>query len=129
EVYRRSVLVSSRPFFRQSTNRWTKTHLSPDGYSRDAYRDVHDYPDYPEFCGAVKDILCATEVQAALRSITGRSAHSVVQSMLFDQNTATPAHQDWYYLDSMPNGHLLAGWFALEDIHEDAGRFFVVPES
>jgi phytanoyl-CoA hydroxylase len=129
DIYRRSVLISPQPFFRQSTNRWTKNRLSRDGYSLDAYRDVHDYPKYPEFCGAVKDILCSTELQKALQAITGSASHNLMQSMLFDQNTATPAHQDWYYLDSMPNGHLLAGWIALEDIHEDAGRFFVVPKS
>ena len=49
--------------------------------------------------------------------------------MFFDQNTETPAHQDWYYLDSLPNGHLLAGWFALEDIQEAAGRFYVLPKT
>lgn len=48
--------------------------------------------------------------------------------MFFDQNTKTPAHQNWYYLDSLPNGHLLAGWFALEDTQEAAGRFYVLPK-
>jgi phytanoyl-CoA dioxygenase PhyH len=48
---------------------------------------------------------------------------------LFDANTATPAHQDWWYLDSIPNGHLLAAWIALEDIEEDAGRFYVIPQT
>jgi phytanoyl-CoA hydroxylase len=128
-IYRSTVLHSKQPFFRQSTNRWTRTKLNPYGHATDSYRDPHDYPDYPEFCTAIRDVLCGTDIQAALRDITQSAEHSVVQSMLFDQNTATPAHQDWYYLDSLPNGHLLAGWFALEDIHEDAGRFYVVPGS
>jgi phytanoyl-CoA hydroxylase len=129
DVYRTTVLKSSKPFFRQSTNRWTYNRVSSHGYALDAYRDPHDYPDYPAFCARIRDVLCHTAVQQALREITQSSAHSVVQSMLFDQNTGTPPHQDWYYLDSMPNGHLLAGWFAMEDIHEDAGRFYVVPGS
>jgi phytanoyl-CoA hydroxylase len=49
--------------------------------------------------------------------------------MLFDANTETPPHQDWWYLDSIPNGQLQSSWIALEDIHEDAGRFYVVPGS
>jgi phytanoyl-CoA hydroxylase len=129
EIYRATVLRSKKPFFRQSTNRWTHTKLNTYGHSTDSFRDPHDYPDYPSFCTAMRDVLCATPVQEALTKVTESPAHNVVQSMLFDQNTNTPAHQDWYYLDSLPNGHLLAGWFALEDIHEDAGRFYVVPGS
>lgn len=129
KMYRASVLPSTRPFFRQSTNRWTRTKLNAYGHATDSYRDPHDYPDYPEFCTVIRDVLCASGVQSALREVTQSASHNVVQSMLFDQNTATPPHQDWYYLDSIPNGHLLAGWFALEDIHEDAGRFYVVPGS
>ena len=124
-----TVLPSTKPFFRQSTNRWTRTKRNQYGHATDSYRDPHDYPDYPEFCTAIRDVVCATGVQAALSALTDAKSHNVVQSMLFDQNTNTPAHQDWYYLDSLPNGHLLAGWFALEDIHEDAGRFFIVPGS
>jgi ectoine hydroxylase-related dioxygenase (phytanoyl-CoA dioxygenase family) len=45
---------------------------------------------------------------------------------LFDANTAAAAHQDWWYLDSIPNGHLLAAWIGLEDIEEDAGGFYVI---
>jgi phytanoyl-CoA hydroxylase len=128
-TYRRTVLASSAPFFRQSTNRWARNKLSPHGYAVDSYRDVHDYPDHPTFCDAVRAVLCADEVRKALPQLTGHADHKVMQSMLFDLNTATPAHQDWYYLDSMPNGHLLAAWIALEDIHEQAGRFYVLPKS
>jgi phytanoyl-CoA hydroxylase len=52
-----------------------------------------------------------------------------MQTMLFDANTETQSHQDYWYLDSVPNGHLLAAWIALEDIDERAGRFYVVPKS
>src|SRR6185312_17127504 len=62
-----------------------------------------------------------------LEEITGFDSFNLMQTMLFDANTATPAHQDWWYLDSVPRGHLLAGWFAMEDIDERAGRFYVLP--
>jgi phytanoyl-CoA hydroxylase len=122
-VYRSTVLHSQKPFFRQSTNRWTRTELNVFGHAKDSYRDPHDLPDYASFSTALRDLICASNVQETLRAITSHQDHNVVQSMFFDQNVGTPPHQDWYYLDSLPNGHLLAGWFALEDIHEDAGRF------
>jgi phytanoyl-CoA hydroxylase len=128
-IYGESVLPSQKPFFRQSTNRWTRTRVNRFGHALDSFRDPHDYPAYSVFCGAVRDLLCCTEIQQCLRGITHGTDHSLVQSMMFDQNTTTPPHQDWYYLDSIPNGRLLAAWIALEDIHEDAGRFFVVPKS
>ncbi len=129
DVYRETVLPSKQPFFRQNTNRWTRTNINSYGHATDSFRDVHDYPRHPRFCAAVKDILCAPAMQDALREVSGSAKHHLVQSMMFDQNTNTSAHQDWYFLDSMPNGHLFAGWFALEDIHEDAGRFYVFPRS
>ena len=43
----------------------------------------------------------------ALTEITGYRNHNLMQSMLFDANTTTPPHQDWWYLDTVPKGHLL----------------------
>ena len=30
--------------------------------------------------------------------------------------SGTPAHQDYYYLDSFPHGNMTTAWIALEDI-------------
>jgi phytanoyl-CoA hydroxylase len=49
--------------------------------------------------------------------------------MLFDRSVGTIDHQDSWYLDTQPYGHLVAGWFSLEDIHPDSGPFFVYPGS
>lgn len=129
EEYKTNILPSKAPFFRQSSNKWESHKISNHGYAEESFLNVHDYPNYPAFCDAAKTIFCSPEVKKALAEITGYEEHNLVQSMLFDMNTATPAHQDWYYLDSMPPGHLLAGWFALEDIQEEAGRFYVLPKS
>ena len=128
-LYRRDLLPSSRSFYRQSTGRWERNVRNEHGYVQNSFLDIHDYRMYDEFSAAARDIYCSTAVQQALAEITGQGEHRLVQSMLFDQNTATEAHQDRYYLDSVPGGQLLAGWFALEDIDERAGRFFVVPGS
>ncbi|MEO5569287.1 MAG: phytanoyl-CoA dioxygenase family protein [Bacteroidia bacterium] len=53
----------------------------------------------------------------------------LVQSMYFDGNPSTWAHQDTYYLDSEQIGRMVASWIALEDIQPGAGRFYVYPTS
>lgn len=129
EEYRLKILPSEDYFFRQSSNRWQKNVISSYGYCEESFLNVHDYPRYPSFTETAMQIFCSEQVRSALTTLTGSPDHSLMQSMLFDLNTVTPAHQDWYYLDSLPSGHLLAGWFALEDIHEEAGRFYVLPQS
>jgi phytanoyl-CoA hydroxylase len=128
-LYKSEILDSKSHFFRQSSNRWERNKINEFGYCEESFLNVHDYPNYPAFDEAIKQIICSPQVREALTQITGSPEHNLMQSMLFDLNAATPAHQDWYYLDSMPSGHLLAGWFALEDIHEEAGRFYVLPKS
>jgi phytanoyl-CoA hydroxylase len=127
--YQQTILPSADYFFRQSTNRWQKNKLTAHGYSEESFIDIHDYPKYPTFGQTAMQIFCADFTRQALTELTGNPEHNLMQSMLFDKNTGTPAHQDWYYLDSIPNGHMLAGWFALEDIQEAAGRFYVLPQS
>jgi phytanoyl-CoA hydroxylase len=129
EIYNSEILPSNNYFFRQSSNRWERNEVSKHGYCEESFLNIHDYPNYPAFCEAARQIFCLQQVREALTQLTGSQEHNLMQTMLFDMNTATPAHQDWYYLDSIPSGHLLAGWFALEDIHEKAGRFYVLPQS
>ncbi len=127
--YRDRILPSRAHFFRQSSNAWEKNRVSSDGYSQSSFLDFHDLRDFETFSLLAKTVFCSADIRKALTELTGSAQHKLMQSMFFDQNTATPAHQDYYYLDTVPNGSLLAGWFALEDIDEKAGRFFVVPGS
>jgi len=129
EQYKGKIVASSQPFFRQSSNRWSKNSITEHGYVVESFLNVHDYPKFPDFSELAKQIYCLPAVREVLTQLTGHPEHNLVQSMLFDLNTKTPAHTDSYYTDSIPYGHLLGGWFALEDIHEDAGRFYVVPQS
>jgi phytanoyl-CoA hydroxylase len=128
-VYQRDIVPSRYPFFRQSTNAYEPNRLSATGYVRQSFLDIHDYACYPDFSALARDIFCAPELSAALCRITGFPAFALMQTMLFDLNAATPGHQDYYYLDSVPNGNLIAAWIALEDIDERAGRFYVLPGS
>lgn len=129
ERYNQEILPSRHPFFRQNTNRYEANQVNQYGYVEQAFLDVHDYQNFTEFSTCAKEIFCAEFMHQVLREITGSTTCHLMQTMLFDANTETPPHQDWWYLDSVPNGHLLAAWIALEDIDEKAGRFYVLPQT
>ncbi len=73
------------------------------------------------------EVLTTVVVQSALNNIFGEQP-KLVQSMFFDGNPKTWAHQDTYYLDS-ENFNMAGVWFAMEDIAPDAGRFYIYPKS
>ncbi len=81
-----------------------------------------------EFRAAILDLACSVAMLEALAAITLRPRHVLLQIMMFEQSS-TPPHQDWVYLDSFPQGCLTAAWVALEDISPEATRFFIVPGS
>lgn len=126
-LYSKKILPSKKHFFRQSSNRWETNRINAYGYAQESFRDIHYYPRHSDFSAAALDIFCSPEMKGALKKITKFESHNVVQSMLFDQNTETQAHQDSYYLDSLPNKSLVAAWIAMEDIRVEAGRFWVMP--
>jgi phytanoyl-CoA hydroxylase len=83
---------------------------------------------FPRFRGISRRTLASDALYRAVEELYGEPA-TMVQSMYFEGNPATWAHQDCYYLDSDKDGALLGTWIALEDIHEEAGRFYIVPGS
>ena len=129
DVYRTQVVPSDRLFFRQNSSRYTRNTLSPHGYVTEPFLDIHGYASIPDFSERALEIFFDDRLQEALRQVSGASSMNLVQSMMFDLNTASGAHQDSWYIDTVPSGHLVGAWIALEDIHEDAGRFFVVPDT
>jgi phytanoyl-CoA hydroxylase len=129
DLYRRDIVPSRHPFFRQNTNAYQRNELTDHGFVGQSFLDIHDYAKYPQFSAAARDVFSHEALLESLASITGQPTVRLMQTMLFDLNAATPAHQDWYYLDSSPGGSLIAAWIALEDIDERAGRFYVMPGS
>jgi phytanoyl-CoA hydroxylase len=127
--FRKDVLSSKDYFFRQNTDQWEKNIITSGGFAKQSFLNPHHLTNYREFSERCLDIYCLPEVRKALSAVTERPSHALTQSMFFDANTGTEPHQDYYYLDSVPAGNLLAGWFALEDIQEQAGRFYVFPKS
>jgi phytanoyl-CoA hydroxylase len=126
-LYRKDIFQCRAKFFRQNTNLYDYNNYTTYGHVIQSFLDIHNYKRFPEFRQAALDLYFSDELLGALSKVTGHKKHNLMQSMLFDANAATPAHQDWWYLDSIPNGGLVGAWIALENIHEDAGRFFVMP--
>jgi phytanoyl-CoA hydroxylase len=86
-------------------------------------------PSLKETCDLALGIITSNSIQDCLKYIHSSDEFSLVMSMFFDQNLGTPAHQNSYYLDSLPHGNLTAVWIALEDIDKRAGRFYVIPKT
>lgn len=128
-AYTRDIVPSQQRFFRQNSRRYERNRINDHGYVRQSFLDIHDYQRFAEFSAAARAIFCGKELMETISTLTGAPRHNLMQTMLFDLNTATWPHQDWYYLDSVPNGSLIAAWIALEDIREEAGRVYVMPGS
>ncbi|HFA48648.1 MAG TPA: phytanoyl-CoA dioxygenase family protein [Bacteroidetes bacterium] len=84
--------------------------------------------DFPHFRPNGLGILTHKSVQDTMQILMGE-APKLMQSMYFEGNPATWAHQDCYYLDSEKDGAMIGMWLALEDIHPGGGRFYVYPTS
>ncbi len=121
---------SNNYYFRsQDTNRPEKLIVNEQGFIENSILNPIDLVFQRDFCQSALRIICSDSVSQVLTRLTGRQKHTIWQTMFFDKSTGTVPHQDHYYLDSDPAGHLVACWYALEDIQEDAGAFFVVPKS
>ena len=53
-------------------------------------------------------IILNNNIYKILKKIYGKTQYKLLMSMFFDQNSGTPAHQDCYYLDSLPIGNMTA---------------------
>lgn len=125
-----SFKISKNYYFRsQDTNRAEKLTINEKGFIERSILNPLELVYQKDFCRSSSNIICADSVSQILRTLTGKQKHTIWQTMFFDKSTGTVAHQDHYYLDSDPPGNLVACWYALEDIQEDAGAFFVVPKS
>jgi len=116
-------------FYSQSTHRVMRPTLSEHGYITESMENATNLGLYPEFSGAMKDCIHHGSVSEVLKLISGYEKHVMWENMFFDRSVGTIEHQDHWYLDTEPAGHLVGVWIALEDIHEDSGPFFIVPGS
>ncbi len=116
-------------FNSQDTHVPTQPRLTAEGFIENSMLNPADLTFAPKLSRCVQSCLVDKNVADILSTLSGDTSHVMLQNMLFDKSTGTIEHQDHYYLDANPAGNMIAAWYALEDIHEDAGCFFVLPGS
>lgn len=128
--FEHEIKPSRRFIYRQTTANPERNVFTSDGFMLNPILNIQSLSAraYPGFRAAGMQVITHPNVQAVLPSIIGETG-KLVQSMYFQGNSATWAHQDTYYLDAEEIGRMCAGWFAMEDIAPGAGRFYIYPKS
>ncbi len=116
-------------FYSQSLHLPSRPKITPEGFIEESMENPTDLKLFPGFSGTVLECLIDKNISTVLHTLSGESNHTMWQSMFFDKSTGTIEHQDHYYLDTVPSGNLIAAWYALEDIHQESGCFFVLSGS
>ena len=121
----------SRRYFTQSTHSWERfSNLTEEGFLVESIQTPTKQFSAGPLRKSVEKLIVSKSLSEKLSLLSGGFDKFVVwQNMLFDKSTGTVDHADTWYLDTMPKGLMIAAWIALEDIHEDSGRFFVIPKS
>lgn len=117
--------------YRQTTSGSPEKHIFTDfGYVLNSILNIQDLntKTFPQFREVGLSVITHSNIYDAVKTILGEPG-KLVQSMYFEGNPSTWAHQDTYYLDSTQVGRMTAAWIAVEDIQPGAGRFYVYPGS
>jgi len=126
------VRPSRVPILRQQNMKYERNRFGEHGLLENPIFNVQDLDDrsHGAFRRAALQALTGEAVARWTACLLAAPATKLIQSMFFEAPAGTWAHQDSYYQDSATGlGQCVAGWFALEDIEEDAGRFYVCPRS
>jgi phytanoyl-CoA hydroxylase len=129
-IFEREVKPSDSFIYRQATANPERHVYTKFGFMLNSILNVQslDPNRFPEFRKTGADIITSNRLQAVLRALFGEPG-KLVQSMYFEGNPTTWAHQDTYYLDSEHIGAMTGAWFAVEDIKPGGGRFYIYPRS
>ncbi len=116
--------------YRQTTAKPEFNRINDRGFVMNPVLNLQDLEtrNFATLKQAALDIFSGDTLRRAVEALIG-STPKLVQSMYFEGNSATWAHQDTYYLDSEHIGGMVAAWIALEDIAPGAGRFYIYPGS
>jgi phytanoyl-CoA hydroxylase len=131
---RAAFAAEVKPFegylYRQASANPEKHQWTSHGYMLNSMLNIQDISAarFPDFRATGLQILTDEKLHAILKVLLGEEG-KVVQSMFFEGNPKTWAHQDTYYLDASKLGEMIGAWIAVEDIHPEAGRFYVYPGS
>ncbi len=130
DLFDRHIAKYDGYIYRQTTTFPEKNTLNERGFVMNPILNFQDLPTrgFAPYRDAAIQVVTSPLAQKAVAGLFGVPG-VIVQTMHFHGNTATPAHQDTYYLDAETIGLMAAGWFALEDIQPGAGRFYIYPGS
>jgi phytanoyl-CoA hydroxylase len=131
---RRAFDREVKPFdgyiYRQASAVPETNKFTPNGFVINSILNIQDLDRgrFPTFRETGLAVITNPRLHEAFRTLL-EDETKVVQSMYFEGNPVTWAHQDTYYLDSEDLGRMAGAWIAVEDIHPGAGRFYVYPGS
>lgn len=131
EAFKREALHDRLGFFeRHASGKFERHVYTPAGFMKYPILNLQDLSaeKHAGFRRAGLNILTHPTIQRALLALTGEQGRCI-HTMYFDGNQTTWAHRDGHYIDSGHDGQMIGVWVAAEDIHPDAGRFFIVPQS
>jgi phytanoyl-CoA hydroxylase len=126
-----SEVKPDRSFFRRHESGALERHVFTEaGFMKYPIMNIQDisgrkFPHFKEFS---LDVLTQPKIRHAVMAIIGEPG-CIIHTMYFDGNQVTWAHRDGHYIDAERTGQMLGIWVAAEDIHPDAGRFFICPRS
>jgi phytanoyl-CoA hydroxylase len=119
------------PILRQLSTRMEEHRFSPEGHMTNPILSVQDLAEdrFAAFRRSSLAVLTHENVQRVLRNLAGEPV-TCVESMYFESSArGTITHADGHFMDASVPGTMTAAWYALEDIHAGAGRFYLLPES
>lgn len=125
------VLPARRAYFkRHASGRFERNVYTEYGHMKYPIMNLQDIGGrrFQQFRQRGLELLTHPHLRHLMRQLFGEPAR-LVHTMYFDGNQATWAHRDGDYFDSSAAGRMIGAWVAAEDIHPDAGRFYVVPGS
>jgi phytanoyl-CoA hydroxylase len=129
--FQSEVKLYRGPILRQLTTRMEENRFSPEGHMTNPILSVQDLAEeqFGAFRRSSLAVLTHPNVQRVLTNLAGEPV-TCVESMYFESSTrGTITHADGHFMDASVPGTMIAAWYALEDIHAGAGRFYLLPES
>lgn len=129
--FRAEVKPYTGTILRQLSVRMEQNKFSANGFMTNTILSVQDLTDqcFESFRHNSLNVLTHERVKTALEALVGEQVQCV-ESMYFESSArGTISHSDCHFMDSSAPGEMVAAWYALEDIHPCAGRFYIMPES
>lgn len=130
QYFREEVKPYKGYIYRQASANPEKHKITEHGYMLNSILNIQSVntSEFPRFRPKGVELLTHANIRRVMNILMGEEP-KLMQSMYFEGNPVTWAHQDCYYLDSERDGAMIGIWLALEDIHPGGGRFYVYPTS